>query len=113
MTIPIPVRGRIPAWLWVKQWKAKRWLRGWRRNPNCNERRRYRNDTQFVAGEHRHVEPLVQGGFTFERVSVPFRPFRFDGPVHSDGLTLQINSTSETLSNWNWLPEGTKPDAER
>ena len=78
MTIPIPVRGKVRTHIWIFFWKLRRKLRSYKRNPDCNEKRRYKNDTNFVLGPHTHVDPLYQGGHKFDMVKVPFEPFRFE-----------------------------------
>jgi hypothetical protein len=110
MTVPVPsyVRGRPLQWLWVKYWRLQCLIHSYKRNPNCNERRRYKDDTIFIAGTHKHLPPIWQGGHRFDRVSVPvqfFRSFehvsvpvqflRIETPstLNKDDLTyLQINS---------------------
>ena len=104
MTVPVPryARRKPVFQLWLAAWRFRRWRHGWRRNPACNEKRRYRDDTKFVVGEHTHVDPLVirggrWDGLEFDRVAVPFQLMRFNGPSDPDGL----------LVNWNWVdPEG-------
>lgn len=102
MTVPVPrwAGHRLTFPLWKARYRYRRWRHGRKRNPNCNERRRYRDDTQFVVGEHTHVPPLVVrggrwDGLEFERVSVPVKFFRIDSSKRLDPedlLYLQIHT---------------------
>jgi hypothetical protein len=97
MTVPVPsyVRGRPLQWLWVKYWRLQCLIHSYKRNPNCNERRRYKDDTTFIAGTHKHLPPIWQNGHRFDRVSVPVQFFRIEtsSTLNKDDLTyLQINS---------------------
>lgn len=74
MTIILPPGTNVR--LWKLRRRVRKYLHGLRRNPNCNERRRYRDDTQVTLGEHTHLPPLIQGGHSFEQVSVPVEFFR-------------------------------------
>jgi hypothetical protein len=66
MTVPVPsyVRGRPLQWLWVKYWRLQCLIHSYKRNPNCNERRRYKDDTIFIAGTHKHLPPIWQTSVT-------------------------------------------------
>lgn len=94
MTVPIPHSNKILVRLWIWRWRLRRWLHGFRRNPDCNERRRYRDDIFGVGGTHTHVCSI---GAT-EFVRVPFQPFRFDGEVSNpeDLLYLRINHVNRS-----------------
>lgn len=118
MTIIAPhyTRHKPLYWLWKTRRRTRALIHGYRRNPDCNERRRYRDDTLgFTSGEHKHVEPIFGTDANgvrhrFERVAVPFRPMRFDGPTYSNGLALNLGGDVDVLSSWNWFDTGTVSD---
>ncbi len=115
MTVPVPKYAAVnkaTLWLWKKHYDYKAWRRGRKRNPNCNENRRYRDDTEFPVSPHEHIVDLVGWNkdtgeeIRFSQVKVKFEPLRFDGPTYKNGL----GSDDVVLSNWNWFDKGLKSE---